>query len=429
MREECKLYEFRGVWVATVYDIDWPKVKNDVEAQKEEFIDILDKLQSLNLNAVFVQVRPTSDTFYNSRINPWSEYLTGTQGKYPGYDPLQFMIEETHKRNMQFHAWLNPYRITTKGTNLNDLADNNPAKLHPDWVLSHNNALFYNPQNKEVIDYLATTVFEIISKYDVDGIHFDEYFYPYNYPVPKCEQKCENKCKIKCKSKSKPKYDPNCELPCGGNCIFSKYQASHENVCGCMCEKPEPQYNCDCTCEYICEPECLDTAESRREAVKYMIKTIHQVIKATKPKVEFGVSPFGVWKNKTSDIMGSNTKALEGYYDLYSDAVEWINSEIVDYIASQVYWGTENKDNTYETLVRWWSNIVDGTNVKLYIGQNINKKETAKEVDKQIQINRKFEEVKGNILFSYSDIAKNNEGVVDQLKKEYTEKACIRKRL
>lgn len=427
MRAECKLYEFRGVWVATVYDIDWPKAKNDVEAQKKEFIAILDKLQSLNLNAVFVQVRPTSDAFYNSRINPWSAYLTGTQGKYPGYDPLQFMIEETHKRNMQFHAWLNPYRITTKGTDLSTLADNNPAKLHPDWVLSHNDALFYDPQNREVIDYLATTVFEIVSNYDVDGIHFDEYFYPYNYPVPKCEQKCE----LKCKSKCKPKPEPKCELLCGSNCIFSKHESSRRHGCGCMSPKTEPlcECDCDCICEYVCEPECLDTAESRREAINYMINTVYRVIKATNPKVQFGVSPFGVWKNKSSDIMGSNTKALEGYYDLYSDAVEWINSGSLDYIAPQIYWGIEDKDNPYETLVRWWANIVDGTNVKLYIGQNINKKETAKEVDKQIQINRQYEEVKGNILFSYSDIANNNEGVVEKLQKEYSEKACIRKKL
>lgn len=380
MRTDCTLYEFRGVWVATVYDIDWPKTKDNPEAQKQEFIELLDKVQSLNLNAVFVQVRPTSDAFYDSKINPWSAFLTGTQGKYPGYDTMKFMIEETHKRNMQFHAWLNPYRITTKGTDLSVLADNNPAKLHPEWVLSHNDALFYNPQNQEVINYVATTVFEIVSNYDVDGIHFDEYFYPYGYPPPECD--CE----------------------CG---------------CGCLCT-----CNCICGCEYVCE----DTAENRREAINNLIKTVYRVIKATKPNVEFGVSPFGVWKNKSSDVTGSNTNALEGYYDLYTDSLSWIQEGIIDYIAPQVYWETTNVDNPYETLVKWWASIVDGTKVKLYIGQNINKKETAREVDKEIEINRQYKEVKGNILFSYRDIAENNEGVVEKLQRVYAEKACIRKR-
>ncbi|MFQ9310087.1 MAG: glycoside hydrolase family 10 protein [Paraclostridium sordellii] len=380
MRTDCTLYEFRGVWIATVYDIDWPKTKDNPEAQKQEFIELLDKIQSLNLNAVFVQVRPTSDAFYDSKINPSSAFLTGVQGKYPGYDPMKFMIEETHKRNMQFHAWLNPYRITTKGTDLSVLADNNPAKLHPEWVLSHNDALFYNPQNQEVINYVATTVFEIVSNYDVDGIHFDEYFYPYGYPPPECD--CE----------------------CG---------------CGCLCT-----CNCICGCEYVCE----DTAEHRREAINNLIKTVYRVIKATKPNVEFGVSPFGVWKNKSSDVTGSNTNALEGYYDLYTDSLSWIQDGIIDYIAPQVYWETTNVDNPYETLVKWWASIVDGTKVKLYIGQNINKKETAREVDKEIEINRQYKEVKGNILFSYRDISENNEGVVEKLQRVYSEKACIRKR-
>ncbi|QYE96545.1 glycoside hydrolase family 10 protein [Paraclostridium sordellii] len=378
MRTYCKLYEFRGVWVATVYDIDWPKTKDNPEAQKQEFIELLDKVQSLNLNAVFVQVRPTSDAFYDSKINPWSAFLTGVQGKYPGYDPMKFMIEETHKRNMQFHAWLNPYRITTKGTDLSVLADNNPAKLHPEWVLSHNDALFYNPQNQEVINYVATTVFEIVSNYDVDGIHFDEYFYPYGYPPPEGE--------------------------CG---------------CGCLCT-----CNCICGCEYVCE----DTAENRRAAINNLIKTVYRVIKATKPNVEFGVSPFGVWKNKSSDVTGSNTNALEGYYDLYTDSLSWIQEGIIDYIAPQVYWETTNVDNPYETLVKWWASIVDGRKVKLYIGQNINKKETAREVDREIEINRQYKEVKGNILFSYRDIAENNEGVVEKLQRVYAEKACIRKK-
>ena len=189
MYNRCTLVEFRGVWIASVYNIDWPKTLDNPEAQKQEFIEILDKLQSLNINAIFVQIRPTSDALYKSYINPWSKYLTGEQGKYPGYDPLQFMIEETHKRNMEFHAWLNPYRITTQGIDLNELVQNNPARIKPEWVLEFNNALFYDPENPEVIEYVAITVYEIIKKYDVDGIHFDDYFYPYDYPLPEGEDR------------------------------------------------------------------------------------------------------------------------------------------------------------------------------------------------------------------------------------------------
>ena len=238
MYNRCTLVEFRGVWIASVYNIDWPKTLDNPEAQKQEFIEILDKLQSLNINAIFVQIRPTSDALYKSYINPWSKYLTGEQGKYPGYDPLQFMIEETHKRNMEFHAWLNPYRITTQGTDLNELAPNNPARIKPEWVLEFNNALFYDHENPEVIEYVAITVYEIIKKYDVDGIHFDDYFYPYDYPLPEGE-----------------------------------------------------------------------VANNRRESVNNLIRTIYKVIKSTKPSVQFGVSPYGVWKNKSSDLIGSESNS------------------------------------------------------------------------------------------------------------------------
>lgn len=179
--------EFRGIWIATVYNIDWPKTLNDIEKQKEEFISILEKVKELNMNAIFVQVRAESDAFYKSSINPWSKYLTGVQGLDPGYDPLAFMICESHKRHIEFHAWLNPYRITTRGTDLEVLYKDHPARLNPDWVLEYEDSLFYDPENKEVQVYIQDTIYEIIKHYWVDGIHFDDYFYPYNYPLPKGE--------------------------------------------------------------------------------------------------------------------------------------------------------------------------------------------------------------------------------------------------
>ena len=359
MYNRCTLVEFRGVWIASVYNIDWPKTLDNPEAQKQEFIEILDKLQSLNINAIFVQIRPTSDALYKSYINPWSKYLTGEQGKYPGYDPLQFMIEETHKRDMEFHAWLNPYRITTQGTDLNELAPNNPARIKPEWVLEFNNALFYDPENPEVIEYVAITVYEIIKKYDVDGIHFDDYFYPYDYPLPEGEDR---------------------------------------------------------------EGE---VANNRRESVNNLIRTIYKVIKSTKPSVQFGVSPYGVWKNKSSDLIGSESNSLESYYDLYMDTLTWIDEHIVDYIAPQIYWSTDNNDSNYEVMVSWWNDVVKDSGVRLYIGQNINDLDIASEIYKQIEINREYENVSGNILFSASDIMNDNDNVVMQLKEAFNCKAIL----
>lgn len=359
MYNRCTLVEFRGVWIASVYNIDWPKTLDNTEAQKQEFIEILDKLQSLNINAIFVQVRPTSDALYKSYLNPWSKYLTGEQGKYPGYDPLQFMIEETHKRDMEFHAWLNPYRITTQGTDLNELAPNNPARIKPEWVLEFNNALFYDPENIEVIEYVAVTVYEIIKKYDVDGIHFDDYFYPYDYPLPEGEDR---------------------------------------------------------------EGE---VANNRREAVNNLIRTIYKVIKSTKPSVQFGVSPYGVWKNKSSDLIGSESNSLESYYDLYMDTLTWIDENTIDYIAPQIYWSTDNNDSNYEVMVSWWNDVVKDSGVRLYIGQNINDLDIASEIYKQIEINREYEYVSGNILFSASDIMNDNDNIVMQLKEAYNCKAIL----
>ena len=179
--------DMRAVWIATVYSSDYPSALNDAEAQKQEFIDKLDKIKAMGMNAVAVQVRPKGDAFYESGLNPWSEVLTGTQGQYPGYDTMAFMIEETHKRGMEFHAWMNPYRITTSGTDLTELSADNMARKHPDWILSYNGAMYYNPAKEEVKQYICDSVEEIVKNYDVDAIHFDDYFYPSNYPLPEGE--------------------------------------------------------------------------------------------------------------------------------------------------------------------------------------------------------------------------------------------------
>jgi len=181
--------KMEAVWMATVFNIDFPNIKNNVAAQKNEFIEKLDQLKAIGINTVVVQVRPKADALYKSDINPWSDVLTGTQGKDPGYDPVAFMIEEAHKRDMAFHAWLNPYRVTTSGTDVSALCENHPARLHPDWLISYNNALYYNPEIQGVKSHIIATVQEIVTNYDVDGIDFDDYFYPSGYPLPQGEKK------------------------------------------------------------------------------------------------------------------------------------------------------------------------------------------------------------------------------------------------
>ena len=351
--------DMRAVWVSTVYNMDYPSVgsRNNPEKQKEEYIQLLDRLQELGINTVFVQVRPKADALYKSSINPWSDVLTGTQGKDPGYDPMAFMIEETHKRGMEFHAWLNPYRVTTSGTNINALAQNHPARLNPNWVISYDNRLYYNPALPEVQQHIADTVAEIVTKYDVDGIHFDDYFYPSNYPLPAGEGKD-----------------------------------------GAV-------------------------ANSRRQDINQMVQKVYQTIKKIDSSVDFGISPIGIWKNQSSDPQGSLTSGGEGYYSVFADAKAWIENEWIDYIIPQIYWEIGHAKADYATLVEWWANAVRGTNVKLYIGQGIYKDEIASTITKNLSVNRKYFNVKGNAYFSLRDLLANRQGVAESIKEYHRTQA------
>lgn len=336
-------YKLIGVWVATVYNIDWPKSIDNIEKQKEEFINILEKMKELNINTIYVQIRPESDALYKSVRNPWSKYLTGIQGENPGYDPLSFMICESHKRSIKFHAWLNPYRITTNGTDLNKLCENHPARLNPDWILEYENSLFYNPENKEVQAYIQETIYEIINNYWVDGIHFDDYFYPYNYPLP------EGECK-------------------------------------------------DC-----------NVGNLRREVINELIRQSYKTVKSVNRNISFGVSPFGIWKNNSSDPNGSETTNLESYYSIYADTLTWVYEEVLDYIAPQIYFTIKQLGSEYEKIVKWWSNIISEREVDLYIGQGIYKDEIKNEIELQLNINKKFKNINGSIFFSWSNIVNNKE--------------------
>lgn len=338
----------QAAWIATVYSLDFPKEKN-AAAQKAEFIQKLDTLKKAGINTVVVQVRPKADALYISKINPWSDVLTGTQGKDPGYDPLAFMIEEAHQRGMELHAWLNPYRVTTSGTDVKALHSSHPARLHPEWVISYKNALYYNPELKEVKEHIIATVEELVKNYAVDGIHFDDYFYPNDYP-----------------------------LPAG--------------------EKPDGT-----------------VAQARRNHVNEMVKGVSEIIKKTNPKVKFGISPMGIWKNQTNDPTGSPTKGKESYYSVFGDTRTWIKEGWIDYVVPQIYWEIGHSLADYDGLVKWWSNEVKGTQVALYIGQGIYKETVAKEIDAQLKHNGTLPEIKGSFYYGLGNLLGNVAGCQEKI--------------
>ncbi len=357
--------EMRAAWISTVYNIDWPSTKNNESKQKQEYINLLDKLQSTGINTVVVQVRPKSDAIYKSTINTWSEYLTGVQGKDPGYDPLPFLIEEAHKRGMEFHAWFNPYRITMADESLTKLPANHPAIKNPGWVVKHGNKYYYNPGLPEVKKYIVDSVMEVVNKYDIDGVHFDDYFYP--------------------------------GVSFDDADAYSKYGNG------------------------------VNKDDWRRENVNDLLRQVKAAVKASKPNVVFGVSPAGIWRNKSaSEPTGSDTNGNESYVGTYADTRAWIKQGLVDYVVPQLYWPIGLKAADYSKLVAWWANEVKGTNVDLYIGQGIYKQgqssyggqNIAKEIVQQVELNRKYPEIKGSMYFSAKDII-NSTSLQNDLKKLY----------
>lgn len=347
--------EMSAAWVSTVYNLDWPSSnsKNNPQMQKQELINMLDKLKETGINTIVLQVRPKADALYKSSINPWSDVLTGTAGKDPGYDPLKFAIEEAHKRNMDIHAWFNPYRVTTSGTDFNKLAVNSPARLHPEWVISYNNKLYYDPGLPEVRKHVVDTVTEVVRNYNIDGIHFDDYFYP----------------------------DSN----------FTDSQTYNKYGNG------------------------MEKGDWRRSNVNNLLKDVKTSIKSIKPNVKFGVSPSGIWRNKSSDLTGSDTRGSESYSTQYADTRYWIKNNLIDYVTPQLYWPIGYSVADYSKLVSWWANEVSGSNVNLYIGQGIYKQGTgdwvgqdiAGQIIQQVNLNRQYSNIKGSMYFSAKDIMSN----------------------
>lgn len=361
--------EFRGVWVATVENIDWPSRGNfNSDSQKVEFIRLLDMHQRNGMNAMIVQIRPVTDAFYPSQYEPWSEYLTGKQGQppVPYYDPLEFMIAETHKRGMEFHAWMNPYRAVFN-INKSSIADTHITKIHPEWFLNYGDKKYFDPGIKEAQAYVTNVVKDVVSRYAVDAIHFDDYFYPYRIAGK--------------------------EFP--DEASFTKYGNG------------------------------MNKDDWRRSNVDSIIVSLSKVIKEDNPKCQFGISPFGVWRNIAKDsINGSNTRAGQtNYDDLYADILLWLKKNWIDYVAPQIYWEFEQKAAPYQTVLDWWSKNTYGKNCYIGLGiykagSNVYWKDTL-QLPRQIEALRSTPNIQGMIFFSSKSFEKNPNGWSDSLRLNY----------
>ncbi|AJY73567.1 family 10 glycosylhydrolase [Paenibacillus beijingensis] len=359
----------RGAWISTVFNLDWPSnaSKGIVSKQKEEFAGLLDKLQALGINTVFVQVRPAGDALYPSAAVPWSKVLTGMQGQNPGYDPLAFMVEEAHKRGMKFQAWFNPFRANTDAS-VNGLAPNHVSLLHPDWIVNAGGKSYINPGIAEARQHIIDTILEVVNGYNIDGIHLDDYFYPANTAF-------------------------------NDDAAYLAYAAN--NTIGLM-----------------------NRDDWRRSNINAFVQQLDVSIHAVKPRLDFGISPFGVWRNKAADATGSDTRASVTAYDsMYADVRTWIQNGWIDYVVPQVYWSFALDAAPYDKVTEWWVNEVKGTGVRLYIGHAPYKLGTTKEVGwstsdeiiNQLKYNRNHIEISGDIYFSAKDLLKNPLNIVGRL--------------
>lgn len=363
--------ELRGVWFATVSNIDFPSSPvRSSEVLRSEWKEKLDKLAEAGFNAVFVQVRPAADAFYPSGLAPWSQYLTGKQGRAieEDFDPMKMMIDEARERGMAFHAWLNPYRASMD-TLLNQLSDEHPLKKHPEWMVKYGGRLYLNPALPEVRNYVTEVVLELLMKYQLDGIHFDDYFYP--YPA----------------GETFPDADG-----------FVKYGYGYPTI-----------------------------DAWRRSNVDKLIAQVSGMVKAIAPEVQFGVSPFGVYRNKANDpLIGSDTRAaITTYDDLHADVLNWLQNGWVDYVAPQLYWNIGYPPADYKILLEWWQS--HRGKFPIFAGMAAYKVGTnpepawasPKEMPKQIALNRSQPGVSGSIMYNAKSVLGNPLGLLDSLRNHY----------
>lgn len=398
--------QFRSSWVATIANLNFaaPDDEADFVAQYDA---VLDNFDSWNMNAVIFQVRPLLDAFYPSEINPWSEFVSGTQGQDPGYDPLALMVEATHQRGLEYHAWFNPYRVTntkisaasvlaaigltaaeaaalTVPEHVQALADagilapNNVAVQHPDWVLRFDEKLFLNPGLPEVRAHMAATIAEVVENYDIDAVHFDDYFYPYRTTI-------------------------------AGQLAFFGAQGEDR---GTFETYGIPAGYADTT---------AGIEQWRRDNVTALVTdvrtTIDQHNAATGTAVQFGISPFGIWEHQANNPEGSHTPtgSSQSYsLAIFADTRGWVRDELIDYVVPQIYWSFDQGAAPYGELAQWWNNVAEGTRVQVYVGHANYKHVTnggweaawmnPEEIPHQLAFNQKYPNIEGSVFFSYNDL-------------------------
>ncbi|NJN34591.1 MAG: family 10 glycosylhydrolase [Saprospiraceae bacterium] len=355
-------------------NIDYPSVPTtDEAALRQNWLNILAKHKATGINALFVQVRPCGDALYKSELVPWSSYLTGRAGVAPNndFDPLSFMIETAHQMGFEFHAWLNPYRTSMDNQTPNSFSENHVMRQHPEWCVKYGKRYILNPGLPDVRTHVLQVVEEIVRKYDVDGIHLDDYFYPY-----------------KIAGESFPDWQ-----------AFQQFNDGYTNI-----------------------------DDWRRYNVDMLIYGMAKGIKKIKPRVQFGVSPFGVWRNKSKDPEGSATQAgLTCYDDLYADVRKWCREKWIDYVVPQVYWQMGFAIAEHKTIVDWWSDNADG--VPIYVGHGVYRlgqgsgREPAwsdrREIGRQIINARNTQGVRGSVFFSSKQLVANLLSIADSLRENY----------
>ena len=357
--------EFRGAWIQAV---NGQFRGIPTEKLKQTLIDQLNSLQGAGINAIIFQVRPEADALYASQLEPWSRFLTGVQGQAPSpyWDPMQFMIDECHKRGMEFHAWINPYRVKTSLKS--ELSPNHLSNIHPEWFVTYNNQLFFDPALPESRRHICMVVADIVSRYDVDAIHMDDYFYPY----------------------------PAKGMDFPDDASFARYGGGFTN-----------------------------RADWRRSNVNILIQKIHETIRGLKPWVKFGISPFGIYRNEKNDPLGSKTNGLQNYDDLYADVLLWARNGWVDYNIPQIYWQIGHPAADYETLVKWWAKNTE--NRPLFIGQSVMntiqnadpKNPSMNQLPRKMALERAYQTIGGSCQWPASAVVENAGKYRDALVQEY----------
>lgn len=358
--------EFRGAWIQCVNGQFMGKSTQEIQTMLS---NQLDELQKDGVNAIIFQVRAECDALYESDLEPWSKFLTGVQGKAPSpyWDPLAWMVEQCHQRGMELHAWINPYRAKHGSTSMGQLSDKSVVVKQPNLCFSYDNLVLLNPGLKEAADYTCKVAADIVKRYDIDGFHIDDYFYP--YPVA-------------------GKKIPDQEL-------FQKNNHGFWNI-----------------------------GDWRRDNVSRFIKQLGETIHQVKPWVKFGVSPFGIYRNKRNDPNGSETNGLQNYDDLYADVLLWVNNGWIDYCVPQLYWEIGNRAADYKTLITWWNK--NAGKRPLYIGEDIER--TAKYADPanpkshqlpaKHKLHQEMNNVKGTVLW-YAKTAADNVGNIGHTLRDF----------